>query len=172
MSGVTAIAAGPFCTAALKDDGSVVVWGDNRFGQTDGPVAARSGVTAIAAGDYHTVALKHDGSVVAWGYNEDGRTTVPAGLSRVTAIAAGGDYTLALLGTALPRLSLHAQPNGNELNLTWSTNAVGITLQCTLNLTPPVTWIDSTLSPAVNGAQFTVPNSATESARFYRLKKP
>ncbi len=36
---------------ALKNDGSVVAWGDNGGGQTTVPVAAQSGVTAIAAGE-------------------------------------------------------------------------------------------------------------------------
>ena len=67
LSGVMAIAAGGDHTVALKNDGSVVAWGDNGYGQTTVPVAAQSGVTAIAAGGSHTVALKNDGSVVAWG---------------------------------------------------------------------------------------------------------
>ncbi len=97
LTGVTAIAAGGTHTVALKNDGSVVVWGRNWAGQTNVPFAAQSGVTAIAA-FYHIVALKNDGSVVAWGYNGEGQTTVPAGLCGVTAIAAGYGHTVALLG--------------------------------------------------------------------------
>src|SRR6185503_8714397 len=73
QSGVTAISAGLGQAVALKNDGSVVVWGDNR--QTTVPVAAQSGVTAIAAGHHHIVALKNDGSVVAWGDNSVGQVT-------------------------------------------------------------------------------------------------
>jgi alpha-tubulin suppressor-like RCC1 family protein len=94
LSGVTAIAAGTVHTVALRNDGSVVAWGDNAFGQTIVPFAAQSGVTAIAAGRAHTVALKNNGTVVAWGtYNG---TNVPVGLNGVTAIAAGSIHTLAL----------------------------------------------------------------------------
>ncbi len=52
----TKIAAGGYHTVALKNDGTVVAWGWNGFGQTTVP-AGLGGVTAIAAGVYHTVAL-------------------------------------------------------------------------------------------------------------------
>ena len=161
---------------ALKNDGSVVAWGDDFDGQTTVPLAALSGVIAIAAGAFHTVALKNDGTVLAWGAvnSEDdyGQTEAPLGLSGVTAISAGGVHTLALLGTAPLLPTLKAQPTGNQLILTWPTNAAGFTLQSTLNLTPPVTWTDATNPPAVVGPQFTVTNSLSGSARFYRLRQP
>lgn len=79
---------------ALKDDGTVVGWGGNTYGQTTVPFTAQSGVIAIAAGGGHTVVLKNDGSVLAWGENSSGQTTVPvAAQSGVTAIAAGGYYS-------------------------------------------------------------------------------
>ncbi len=198
LSGVTAIAAAALYTVALKSDGSVVAWGEI---PTNVPVAAQSGVTAIAAGGScglscftRIVALKSDGSVVAWGRNDDGEVTgIPTTpdpdsevisatanpltlggrvLSGVTAIAAGGNHTVALLGgvALLPRLS--ARASGKELILSWPTNAAGFKLQSVLNLTPPATWIDSTPSPAVIGAQFTVTNAASGRAQFYRLNKP
>jgi alpha-tubulin suppressor-like RCC1 family protein len=78
QSGVTAIAAGNVHAVALKDDGSVVAWGGNYYGQVTGtpttvdPYSAiaspvtlggqvLTGVTAIAAGWAHTVALRNDG---------------------------------------------------------------------------------------------------------------
>ena len=63
---MTAIAAGGDHTLALKNDGSVVAWGYNAFGEGTIPIAARSGVRAIAAGSLCSVALKNDGTVVAW----------------------------------------------------------------------------------------------------------
>ena len=57
LSGITAIAAGYHHSLALKDDGTVVGWGDNYYGQAT-PPAGLSGVTAIAAGSYHSLALK------------------------------------------------------------------------------------------------------------------
>jgi hypothetical protein len=46
-----------------------------------------------------------------------------------------------------------------------------LTLQSTLSLAPPVTWIDSTNPRVVIGTQFTVTNIISDSAQFYRLKK-
>jgi hypothetical protein len=92
---VIALAAGNGHTVALKNDGTVVAWGDNSAGEATVP-AGLSGVMAIAAGEDHTVALKNDGTVVAWGYNGQGQATVPAGLTGVIAIAAGADHTVAL----------------------------------------------------------------------------
>jgi alpha-tubulin suppressor-like RCC1 family protein len=41
LSGVTAIAAGDYSSLALKADGTVVAWGENRYGQTDVPAVNR-----------------------------------------------------------------------------------------------------------------------------------
>jgi Regulator of chromosome condensation (RCC1) repeat len=95
LSNVTAIAAGFRHSLALRNDGTVAVWGDNTFGQLQAPPDL-SGVAAIAAGAYHSLALKADGSVVAWGFNNTGQTNVPGGLRNVVAVAAGIFHSLAL----------------------------------------------------------------------------
>jgi Regulator of Chromosome Condensation (RCC1) repeat protein len=107
LSGVTALAAGPSQSLALKNDGTVVAWGcgasRNDQGQCTVP-AGLSRVTAIASGDVHSLALRSDGTVVAWGCGSSvpaitsdvGQCSVPAGLSGVTAIAAGQSHSLAL----------------------------------------------------------------------------
>ncbi len=80
LAGVTAIAAGGrLFSVALREDGTVVAWGDNNLGQLgDGtntprlrpvPVPGVSEVTAISAGHAHVLALRRDGSVMAWGWN-------------------------------------------------------------------------------------------------------
>ena len=50
------IAAGTYHTVALKNDGTVVAWGNNGSGQRTVP-AGLAGVTQIAAGASHTVTL-------------------------------------------------------------------------------------------------------------------
>ncbi|MDP1579159.1 MAG: choice-of-anchor D domain-containing protein [Candidatus Didemnitutus sp.] len=91
-----AVAAGAAHSVALCDDGTVVAWGYNVYGQLgDGstfartfptpvttagtPLAGRT-VVAVAAGSSHTLALCSDGTLVAWGLNVygqlgDGTTT-------------------------------------------------------------------------------------------------
>ena len=74
-----ALAVGERHSLALLQDGSVVAWGYNTFGQLgDGtrtyrllpaPVAGLSGVDAIAASVNASYARKADGSVYAWGRN-------------------------------------------------------------------------------------------------------
>ena len=67
LSGVVAISAGESHNLALKNDGTVVAWGNNDQGQSTVP-SGLSGVVAISAGSYHSLALKNDGTVVTWGY--------------------------------------------------------------------------------------------------------
>ena len=123
-SGVVAIEAGGSFALALKADGTVLAWGNNKSGQLgDGtapkdhptPVQVRglgpgSGVVAIAAGGTSALALKRDGTVLAWGNNQSGQLgdgTAPTDHStpvqvvslgqggRITAIASGGSQSLA-----------------------------------------------------------------------------
>ncbi len=82
INDVSAIAAGSWYghSLALKRDGSVWAWGDNKFGQLgDGTTTNRSlpisvpglsSIVAIAAGSFFSLALKRDGTVWAWGKND------------------------------------------------------------------------------------------------------
>ena len=50
---------------ALTDDGTVVAWGRNDYGQSTVPAGLKA--VQIAGGVYHSLALTDDGTVVAWG---------------------------------------------------------------------------------------------------------
>lgn len=82
------IAAGGFHSIALANDGQLIAWGDNTFGQIgNGANEERRGATnvnmsgalsgksimAIAAGLYHSLALSSDGLVFSWGRNAAGQ---------------------------------------------------------------------------------------------------
>ena len=71
---VTAIASTEQAFAALKDDGSVVAWGDPDEGGDASAVSAdlASGVASIYASQAAFVALKDDSSIVVWGSDYEG----------------------------------------------------------------------------------------------------
>jgi hypothetical protein len=123
LQGVTAISGGGTLSLALKNDGTVMSWGSNNWGQlgnaagnnSNVPIAVSGlkGVKAISAGGQfgaadHSLALKTDGTVMSWGANGSGQlgngdntftnSNVPVrvvNLSGVTTIAAGGHHSLA-----------------------------------------------------------------------------
>jgi alpha-tubulin suppressor-like RCC1 family protein len=126
LSGVKALTAGSSHSLALKDDGTVWAWGDNRASQgtriggqlgddeitsSNTPLQVSDlpgGIEAIATGAEHGLALKDDGTVWAWGYNffgqlGNGTTTDSSSkpvqvseLDGIEVIAAGGSFSLAL----------------------------------------------------------------------------
>jgi hypothetical protein len=106
---VVAISAGVAHGVALTDQGRILAWGQNSFGQLAVPVTpAGSRVAAVSAGAYHTLALTDRGQLLAWGWNRNGQAAVPAPVTeqlgsvhRVAAIAAGGYHNLLLLGAAV-----------------------------------------------------------------------
>ena len=83
----------------------------------------------------------------------------------------GGASNLGTIFRIVMPVSLNARQSGNQIVLSWPTNALGFTLQSVPNLNSPVNWIDSTNSPSVVGAQFVVTNPISGSAQFFRLKK-
>ena len=78
---------------ALKFDGSIIGWGNNKFGQSTPPDG--NDFVAISAGAFHNLALKADGSIVGWGQNQYGQATPPEGNDFID-IAAGWAHSLAL----------------------------------------------------------------------------
>jgi len=136
FTNVKAVSAGYAHTVALKEDGTVWVWGRNNVGQLgDGstddiyyPVQVMSDVIAISAGYYHILAIDNDNNLWAWGYNSDGQlgdgtrtdSQFPVkvhgeggvgNLVDVIAVSAGNYYTLAI-------------DNGNNL-WAWGQNSSG-----------------------------------------------
>jgi len=127
LSGASAIAAGQRHSLALLAGGSVMGWGEDRFGELgdgelahaqENPVAVigLSGVSAIAAGGEHSLALLDGGTVMTWGEDKFGElgdgtvgegSDVPVevgGLAEVAGIGAGSLHDLAF-GEPIPSIS-------------------------------------------------------------------
>ena len=63
---IKSVSSGDDHTVALLDNGTVVAWGMNQFGQCDVPDGLE-GVTMIAAGEHFSAALLKDGRIITWG---------------------------------------------------------------------------------------------------------
>lgn len=88
------ISAGDNHSLMIGQDGGVLAWGDNFYGQCDVP-AGLKGVVAVSAGYTHSLALRSDGTVVSWG-GLGGFPYVPPNTTDAVAIAAGYDHSLVL----------------------------------------------------------------------------
>ena len=97
LTDVTQVAVTGSTIAALRANGSVVVWGVAGDPTLTVPVGAQSGVTQIAATLFGAVyALRSDGTVIAWGYPDGQQLIVPSGLTGVAAVRGGGTQGLAI----------------------------------------------------------------------------
>eukprot|EP00929_Paragymnodinium_shiwhaense_P021512 TRINITY_DN14013_c0_g2_i1.p1 TRINITY_DN14013_c0_g2~~TRINITY_DN14013_c0_g2_i1.p1 ORF type:complete len:172 (-),score=25.69 TRINITY_DN14013_c0_g2_i1:67-582(-) len=66
-------------SCALANDGSVICWGEDNYGQSSPPPETNGGIVALSSGTYHTCAMNARGSVSCWGSNGFGRSGVPEG---------------------------------------------------------------------------------------------
>ena len=85
-------------------------------------------------------------------------------------VADDGNYTIRKGFLPQPQLTIllsGVPPSG--IVLTWPTNAVGFTLQCTTNLASPVVWSTNSPAPVVIGDQNVVTNPITGPQQFFRL---
>jgi len=99
---VVSISAGINYSMAIKENGSLMSWGDNTYGQlgdgswtnryTPVQVSGLSGVKEISAGSFCGMAITGDGNAWSWGQTLEGDFNTPrqiAGLSGAKKIAAG-----------------------------------------------------------------------------------
>jgi alpha-tubulin suppressor-like RCC1 family protein len=75
-NGYIAIAAGDFHNVAMKTDGSIITWGNDRKGQVS-DVPTETNLIAVAAGGYHSLAVELDCSYQLQGdLNDDCRVSL------------------------------------------------------------------------------------------------
>ncbi len=100
--GFAAIAAGANHMVALRQDGTVIAAGDDRYGQCD--VSTWTEIASIYASDDQTFGIRKDGTVIAVGKDQgvlDGQTTHPGHLlvgswKDISLVAAGPTHTIGL----------------------------------------------------------------------------
>ena len=72
------IACGEFHSVGIKEDGTVVTWGNNRYNQRNGEPNGK--FISIACGYYHSIGIREDGTVITWGDNNlNQRNDSPSG---------------------------------------------------------------------------------------------
>ncbi|MBF0450629.1 MAG: DUF5011 domain-containing protein [Candidatus Magnetomorum sp.] len=117
------VAAGLAHSLALKDDGTVMAWGNNADGRLGNgtetsstlPVSVKStnginllqNVMAIRAGESHSLALLKNGQVMAWGGNNDGQLGDMSGTSRLFPVYVRGSNQEETLQLGLQYVVLH-----------------------------------------------------------------
>jgi len=87
------IAAGELHSLALKNNGTVVAWGDNTYGQTNVP-AGLTNVAAIAVRLVSQSGRQEQRHGRRVGRQHLRQTNVPTGLTNMTAIAGGSAHSL------------------------------------------------------------------------------
>ncbi len=142
LHGVRAIAAGGFSSYALLEDGTVMAWGRNEWGELGtgstgaaecegsearcerSPTAVQglSGATAIAAGEGHALALLSDGTVMGWGFNKIGAVGDGSRENRYSPVAVSGLSGVVSIGAGTDD-SIALLGDGTVMD--WGSNAYG-----------------------------------------------
>jgi hypothetical protein len=170
---VVAIAAGDKYFVALRADGTLVGWGNNVYESLPGPVSVTNPVAVSVGGD-HSLALQVGGTIAAWGGEYDGQVDVPATATNIIAVSGGGAHSLALVSDGSPVLSAPlSQPKfgANSFSVSLPTqNGRVFVLEYKKSLTDS-NWTALPLAAGVGGIQILTDTTATNSQRFYRVRR-
>ena len=88
LTNVIAISVGEDHALALKDDGTIVGWGNNRYNQITIPNNTLHNIVAISAGLNYSLALTNSGKVFGWGDNTYKRYSITSNPYDVITISA------------------------------------------------------------------------------------
>jgi hypothetical protein len=168
LNGVQAVGAGEYHSLAVRTNGTVVAWGDNSEGQCQTPANLTNAV-AVTGGGSHSVAIKADSSLALWGNNWNGQCNVSTNLVDVAAVAAGNAHSVVLFGLSEPKL-MRAVRVGTQFCLFLPTYpGKSYVLEYKTSLTG-ANWIPAATVCGYGGLQRLADSTATNSARFYRVR--
>eukprot|EP01079_Euglenida_sp_SAG-EU17-18_P007265 gene7265-1298_t len=68
-TGFMTVSAGGFHAVALKDDGTLLSWGDDSRGRVSDSPHGTGFILGVAGGGTHSVALRKDGTLCSWGWD-------------------------------------------------------------------------------------------------------
>src|SRR5665213_3038562 len=122
-----------------------------------------------AAGDFHLQTnspCRNAGTNDIWmaaAQDLDGKPRIAEGIVDM------GAFEVLPVGVLVPQLTIIRY--GATVILTWPTNATGLTLLSTTNLSPLVAWVTNSPAPVVVNGQNMVTNSISGAQKFYRLSQ-
>ena len=76
-------------TCGVRDDGSIVCWGDDAYGQASPP---KGTFISVSAGGNHTCGVRANGSVACWGNDFHGQSRPPP-MAFISVSSGGGNGT-------------------------------------------------------------------------------
>ncbi|WP_200353927.1 chitobiase/beta-hexosaminidase C-terminal domain-containing protein [Pelagicoccus mobilis] len=98
LNDAIAIAAGDSYSIALKEDGTLVSWGEAPYGSGHAVPSNLPSAAAVAAGRYSASIITSDNRIVSWGGTAlNHNNQPPRNIANVIAISEGEDYCLGIL---------------------------------------------------------------------------
>lgn len=91
------LSAGTDHVCGIKDDNTLICWGDNSDNQADPPDGT---FKEVSAGFYFNCALSTEGKIECWGRDTSGETSPPSG--KFIQIETGGNHACALAASGAP----------------------------------------------------------------------
>ena len=173
-----AIAAGGSTSQAIKSDGTIVAWGNSQ--ETNVPPGI-SNLFQVVEGQAHNLAVRNDGTVTAWLYSDGasydhGQANVPLWVSNVVSIAANYNLSMAIMADT-PPLS-HAAIIGPTKLAPGAPFQVQISTQNGRvygfeysDSLPATNWKALPLQAGTGGMVTFSDSSATNTARYYRIRR-
>lgn len=97
-SNLTSISAGDYHALGLTNDGFIIGWGENEYGQCNAPEEYQGSFISCSAAAYYSLGLTIEGKIISWGRHSQGDRHIGIKYPNVkfAAICAGTGFSLGL----------------------------------------------------------------------------